>query len=394
MAVERRRGGGRQLLGLPHGPGGAAGGPGDQPGSRSREHSGIIANPNCSAIIAIMPLWPLHQPQPHQAADRRDLPGGLRRRRGGDGGAARIDPRRTSTARAYRADGAAAPLRLQPVQPQHRRIDPATGYNEEETKVMRETRKIFGDARHPRSRRPACACRCCARMRCVSVEFECESPIAPDEARAILAGAPGVRIVDDPAAQPLPDAERRLGPGRHAGRPHPPRPERPERPLDRAVRRRRPVAERARRSTPCRSPSGWCIERRRRSRRRPGESRDPSCRRRGDRRRMAGTTTRAGVGTWNLDARPRLDHHARAWAWHPRVDHAEPRRTRRSEPLSASPRLRVQSLPANSWMPGQRPALGSLLSQPRSPVDGGAVPVVPAACSNLTITASSAPRSR
>src|SRR5206468_3883251 len=30
--------------------------------------------------------------------------------------------------------------------------------------------------------------------------------------------------------------------------------------------------------------------------------------------------------------------HARPWAWHPRVDHAEPRRTRRSGPISASQR--------------------------------------------------------
>ena len=24
-------------------------------------HNGIIANPNCSTIIAIVPLWPIHQ---------------------------------------------------------------------------------------------------------------------------------------------------------------------------------------------------------------------------------------------------------------------------------------------------------------------------------------------
>src|SRR3984893_6236800 len=28
---------------------------------RIKEHNGIIANPNCSAITALVPLWPIHQ---------------------------------------------------------------------------------------------------------------------------------------------------------------------------------------------------------------------------------------------------------------------------------------------------------------------------------------------
>ena len=28
---------------------------------RIREHKGIIANPNCAAITALVPLWPIHQ---------------------------------------------------------------------------------------------------------------------------------------------------------------------------------------------------------------------------------------------------------------------------------------------------------------------------------------------
>ena len=56
-------------------------------------HIGIIANPNCVAIVAVMALWPLHRHVPHPPGDRRDLPGGVRRRRRGDGGAARLDRR-------------------------------------------------------------------------------------------------------------------------------------------------------------------------------------------------------------------------------------------------------------------------------------------------------------
>jgi aspartate-semialdehyde dehydrogenase len=29
--------------------------------NRIGEHRGIIANPNCSAITALVPLWPIHQ---------------------------------------------------------------------------------------------------------------------------------------------------------------------------------------------------------------------------------------------------------------------------------------------------------------------------------------------
>ena len=35
------------------------------------------------------------------------------------------------------------------------------------------------------------------RAHCVSVTFECEKPISPDEVREILSTAPGVKVVDD-----------------------------------------------------------------------------------------------------------------------------------------------------------------------------------------------------
>ena len=47
--------------------------------NRIREHKGIIAVPNCSAITALMPLWPIHRQQPHQARDHLDLSGRERR---------------------------------------------------------------------------------------------------------------------------------------------------------------------------------------------------------------------------------------------------------------------------------------------------------------------------
>jgi aspartate-semialdehyde dehydrogenase len=49
--------------------------------SALRNHQGIIANPNCCAIISITPLWPDHP------AAAGDLPGGFRCGRGCHGGA-------------------------------------------------------------------------------------------------------------------------------------------------------------------------------------------------------------------------------------------------------------------------------------------------------------------
>jgi aspartate-semialdehyde dehydrogenase len=74
-------------------------------------------------------------------------------------------------------------------------IDPATGYNEEETKVIKETRKIFEDERIAVG--VTCVRVPVLRVHCVAITFECEKPISEGEVRLMLSDAPGVRIVDD-----------------------------------------------------------------------------------------------------------------------------------------------------------------------------------------------------
>jgi aspartate-semialdehyde dehydrogenase len=159
----------------------------------AREHRGIIANPNCTAIISITPLWPIHRTNrivrliisSYQAAS--------------GAGAAAMEELREST-RAY-LDGRAFEPRVLPhpyafnVFSHNTRIDPATGYNEEETKVREEARKIFGDAQLRVS--ATCIRVPVLRAHAVSITFECERPMAADEARRLIAGAPGVKLVDD-----------------------------------------------------------------------------------------------------------------------------------------------------------------------------------------------------
>jgi aspartate-semialdehyde dehydrogenase len=75
------------------------------------------------------------------------------------------------------------------------KIDPATGYNEEEIKMVNETRKIFGDSTIRIS--ATCVRVPVLRAHSEALNFECERPITPAEVRDILATAPGVKIVEN-----------------------------------------------------------------------------------------------------------------------------------------------------------------------------------------------------
>ncbi len=156
-------------------------------------HRGIIANPNCSTIIAITPLWPIHRRNPV----RRLIAATYQAASGA--GAAAMEELREST-RAHLEGRHFAPAVLPHpyafnLFSHNAKIDPATGYNEEETKMMKETRKIFADD----SIRVTATCVRVPVLRAHSeaLDFECERPITPAEVRSILSDAPGIRIVDD-----------------------------------------------------------------------------------------------------------------------------------------------------------------------------------------------------
>jgi len=158
-----------------------------------REHKGIIANPNCSTIISITPLWPIHKINriqrmiisTYQAAS--------------GAGAAAMEELREST-RAY-LDGREYKNTVLPhpyafnLFSHNSKMDPSNGYNEEEIKVMRETHKIYGDS----SIRIAATCVRVPVLRAhsIAINFECERPITPAQVRDIMQTAPGVKVVDD-----------------------------------------------------------------------------------------------------------------------------------------------------------------------------------------------------
>ena len=176
---------------------------------RIKDHKGIIANPNCSAITALVPLWPIHQKNrikrmiisTYQAAS-------------GAGAAAMqelIDSTRAYLdGRSFEPKVLAHPYAFN-VFNHNTAIDMATGYNDEETKVINETRKIFEDDRIAIG--VTCVRVPVLRAHCETITFECENPITEDEVRAILSNAPGVKIVDDRANNYFPMPKDASGQG-------------------------------------------------------------------------------------------------------------------------------------------------------------------------------------
>lgn len=163
------------------------------------KHNGLIANPNCSTIIMNVPVWPLHKVN-------------------------RVKRIVVSTYQAVSGAGAwglweldeqmRAYVQGQPIQKKkfphqivnnlfsHNSAIGENGYNEEEQKMVNETRKIFGD---PRIAVTATCVRVpVPRAHCESINLEFERPITPAEVKRILSEAPGVKIVDDPASNHFP----------------------------------------------------------------------------------------------------------------------------------------------------------------------------------------------
>lgn len=171
------------------------------------KHHGIIANPNCSTIQMVVALKPLH-----------DL--------------ARIKRVVVSTYQASSGKGAkgldelerqlAARGRGEPIPPaaahKHQLVDNCVpndwpiaeeGYSEEEWKMIRETKKIMGD--DSIAVNATCVRVPIGTSHSESINVEFHNPITPEAARAALAKAPGIVVLDDPANGKVPLARLAVG---------------------------------------------------------------------------------------------------------------------------------------------------------------------------------------
>src|SRR3954467_13622644 len=164
------------------------------------KHNGLIANPNCSTIIMNVPVWPLHKAN----RIKRIIVSTYQAVSGaGAWGLYELDAQ-------MKAYAAGQPIKKEKFPHQivnnvfahNSKIDPATGYNEEEIKMVNETRKIFAD---PKIMVTATCVRVpVPRAHSESINIEFERPMTPAQVKEILAKAPGVKIVDDIDANHFP----------------------------------------------------------------------------------------------------------------------------------------------------------------------------------------------
>ncbi len=162
-------------------------------------HRGILANPNCSTIIMAVALWPLHR----LCRVRRVV---VATYQAVSGAGARALAELESQTRAVLAGEAprpavfACPCAFNVFS--HDSPVGADGYNVEETKLILETRKIFSDNEIQIA--PTCVRVPVRRAHTVALSIEFAAPLDLDAARAALAAAPGMRMVDDRDANHFP----------------------------------------------------------------------------------------------------------------------------------------------------------------------------------------------
>jgi len=162
-------------------------------------HNGIIANPNCSTIQLVVALYPLHKVNPIKRiiVDTYQAVSGT--------GSAAVEELTTQVKQIL--DGQNAIPHVYPHQIAFNVLPEIdvfldNGYTKEEWKMVEETRKIMHAA-------DIAISATCVRVpvftghsEAVSVEFS--QPISLDKVRRILAQAPGVKVLDDPAVSLYP----------------------------------------------------------------------------------------------------------------------------------------------------------------------------------------------
>jgi aspartate-semialdehyde dehydrogenase len=162
-------------------------------------HKGIIANPNCSTIQMVVALYPLHKVNPIKR-----IVVSTYQSVSGTGLAAMEE---LTTQAKLVLEGQNVIPHVYPHQIAFNLLPEIdvfldSGYTKEEQKMVEETRKIM----HADSIAVSATCVrvpvFIGHSEAINVEFT--NPISPEEARRILAGAPGVRVLDDPSVSLYP----------------------------------------------------------------------------------------------------------------------------------------------------------------------------------------------
>ncbi len=162
--------------------------------------SRLIANPNCTTAILVVALAPLHA-----AFGLKRVIVSTYQATSGAGAEGMAELERETRRVLVEGEPARAEVFAHPIAfnliPHIDSFQP-NGYTREEMKVVWETRKIMGLPDLPVS--------CTAvriptmRVHAEAVTIETERPVTPEAARAVLARAAGIRVVDNPAQKLYP----------------------------------------------------------------------------------------------------------------------------------------------------------------------------------------------
>ncbi len=164
-----------------------------------RRHSGLIANPNCTAAILAVVVWPIHQ----AVGIRRIVVSSYQAASGaGAAGMRELEDQVHQYAAGKPVTPRAFPHQIAFNVFSHNTKVAENGFNEEENKVVEETRKMFHAPEL--AILPTCIRVPVLRAHAESVALELEAPMSPEEARELLRRSPGIKIVDDPAANHFP----------------------------------------------------------------------------------------------------------------------------------------------------------------------------------------------
>ncbi len=170
-------------------------------------HRGIVANPNCSTMQMVVALKPLFD----EAGIER-LVIATYQAVSGTGKAAidELNEQAHAILHGQQPEASIYPHQIAfNALAQAGRFAAGDDHTDEERKLINETRKILGD---PSIRISAT----CVRVPVVTghseaVNVETREPLSPERARELLAAAPGVTVVDDPAAGLYPQAVEAAG---------------------------------------------------------------------------------------------------------------------------------------------------------------------------------------
>ena len=162
-------------------------------GDDIRQHSGLIANPNCTTAVALMALYPLHR----AFGLRRVFAASYQAVSGS--GARAISELRSQVQAATEKQTPVAEVYPHPIAfnvlPHVDSFLPS-GYTKEEMKMQNEGRRIM---HLPQFRASVTCVRVPVyRAHSVAVSAEFERPVSVAEAHEALAKAPGLELVDEP----------------------------------------------------------------------------------------------------------------------------------------------------------------------------------------------------